>query len=162
VEAGAVPLDRFADGLRASHEGAPGHLTALGHSYGSVVFGNAASDGHHLAVDDIVTAGSPGMDVHRAGDLNVGARHVWAGTATDDPIASPATAIRTSAPASPAVPSSLTGSDRNTPSSGATSTTSTPEATADTGPQLPEPQEPGRVVVGFYDQVGLDYGEVPR
>ena len=33
------------------------------------------------------------MDVSNAAQLNVGARHVWGGAATDDPIASPGTAI---------------------------------------------------------------------
>jgi hypothetical protein len=163
AEAGAGSLDRFADGLRASHDSTPSHITALGHSYGSVVVGNAASDGHHLAVDDIVTAGSPGMDVNRAGDLNVGARHVWAGSATDDPIASPATAI-------PYVGTGVAGGT---------------ELAHGVGPQHPEfggnvyhvdtqghsgywddnsqsLQNQARVIVGFYDQVGLDYGEVPR
>lgn len=93
AEAGAVSLDRFADGLRVSHDAGPSHLTAVGHSYGSVVVGNAASGANHLAVDDIVTVGSPGMDVHQAADLDVGARHVWAGAAVDDPVASPSTAI---------------------------------------------------------------------
>jgi hypothetical protein len=89
AESAAAPLDAFVDGLRAAHGPGADHITAIGHSYGSVVVGNAASGDHHLAVDDIVTAGSPGMDVHRAAELNVGPRHVWAGAATDDPVASP-------------------------------------------------------------------------
>jgi predicted esterase len=93
AEAGAVTLDRFTDGLHTSHDAGPSHMTAIGHSYGSVVVGNAASGSNHLGVTDVVTAGSPGMDVPSAATLDVGARHVWAGAATDDPIASPGTAI---------------------------------------------------------------------
>ncbi|GAB1693458.1 alpha/beta hydrolase [Krasilnikovia sp. M28-CT-15] len=93
AEDGAATLNQFTAGLRTSHDAGPSHMTAIGHSYGSVVVGNAASGGHHLGVDDIVTAGSPGMDVASAGQLEVGARHVWAGAATDDPVASPGTAV---------------------------------------------------------------------
>ena len=42
AEAGAVSLDHFVDGLRASHDGSPDHITAIGHSYGSIVLGEAA------------------------------------------------------------------------------------------------------------------------
>ena len=90
AEVGGVELDGFVDGLRATHDPGGDHITAIGHSYGSVVVGQAASHGHQLAVDDIVTAGSPGMDVDHARDLNVGSRHVWIGAADDDPIGNPA------------------------------------------------------------------------
>jgi Alpha/beta hydrolase len=90
AEAGGVALDGFVDGLRATHGPGSDHITAIGHSYGSSVLGEAASHGRHLAVDDMVTAGSPGMDVDHAGDLNVNARHVWVGAADDDPVANPA------------------------------------------------------------------------
>ena len=33
------------------------------------------------------------MDVDHASDLNVGARHVWTGAASDDPVANPGDAI---------------------------------------------------------------------
>jgi hypothetical protein len=53
----------------------------------STVVGEAASHGRTLAVDDIVTAGSPGMRVEHAADLSVGAAHVWAGAAANDDVA---------------------------------------------------------------------------
>ncbi|WP_436529458.1 alpha/beta hydrolase [Actinoplanes sp. HUAS TT8] len=93
AQEGATNLSSFVNGLRASHDAGPVHMTAIGHSYGSVVVGDATSGGHRLAVDDVVAVGSPGMDVQRASDLSVGAGHVWAGAAEDDPIASPDTAI---------------------------------------------------------------------
>ncbi|GIG59688.1 hypothetical protein Lfu02_40600 [Longispora fulva] len=80
---GGAALDQFVGGLRASHEGPPTHFTAVGHSYGSTVIGQATQVGH-LAVDDIVTAGSPGMDVNSARDLHIDPRHVYAGAASED------------------------------------------------------------------------------
>ena len=63
------------DGLRAGRDGPPAHVTVVGHSYGSTTVGHAAHD-HHLAVDDIVLVGSPGVGGgnHHATDLGVGSR----------------------------------------------------------------------------------------
>jgi hypothetical protein len=85
-EDGAQALDPFIDGLRTTHEGDPGRLTVVGHSYGSTVVGEAASNGDGLAVDDIIVAGSPGMRVDNADDLQVGDGHVWAGAAEGDDV----------------------------------------------------------------------------
>jgi Alpha/beta hydrolase len=82
---GAGALDRFEDGLRATHLGSPGHLTVLGHSYGSLLVGTAAHD-HHLDVDDLVFVGSPGVGVNAATQLGVPVEHVWSSTARSDPI----------------------------------------------------------------------------
>ncbi|MFI7598401.1 alpha/beta hydrolase [Actinoplanes sp. NPDC049681] len=81
--AGAVALDGFVNGLHAAHDG-PDHITAIGHSYGSTVLGEAASHGDGLAVDDMVAVGSPGMRVADASYFNVPTDHVWAGAAADD------------------------------------------------------------------------------
>ncbi len=82
-------LDRFQDGLRATHDathdGARGHQTVLGHSYGSTVVGYTARD-RGLDADDVIFVGSPGVGVAHAGDLGVPAGHVWASTARYDPI----------------------------------------------------------------------------
>ncbi|HYN95507.1 MAG TPA: alpha/beta hydrolase [Pilimelia sp.] len=87
AEQGGAALDGFVTGLRATHEGGPYHVTAVGHSYGSTVVAEAALRGDGLAVDDIVTAGSPGMHTEHASDFkNINARHVWAGSAADDPV----------------------------------------------------------------------------
>ncbi|MER7335219.1 MULTISPECIES: alpha/beta hydrolase [unclassified Micromonospora] len=83
-EAGARALDGFVDGLRVSHDGTPSHVTAVGHSYGSTVLGEAASTGDGLAVDDMIAVGSPGMRVDNVSEFNVDARHVWVGAAADD------------------------------------------------------------------------------
>jgi hypothetical protein len=83
---GGAALDRFVDGLRATHAGTPSHVTVEGHSYGSTAVAEAALNGDGLAADDIITAGSPGMHTDKASDLGIGAQHVWSGSAEDDPV----------------------------------------------------------------------------
>jgi len=51
--------------------GAPSIDTVVGHSYGTTLVGAAASDGHHLAANNIVAVASPGMLVDHAGDLKL-------------------------------------------------------------------------------------------
>lgn len=68
---GADPLVRFEDGMRVSHVGPRAVNTVIGHSYGAVVIGGAASDGHHLAADNVVSVGGPGMLVKHAADLHL-------------------------------------------------------------------------------------------
>jgi len=76
------------DGLRATRDGEPAHLTAIGHSYGSTTTGHAAHD-HGIPVDDLVFVGSPGVggDTNHVGDTGVDTDHVWAGANSRDPIA---------------------------------------------------------------------------
>jgi uncharacterized protein YukE len=85
---GSGPLSQFVSGLRATHEAGDYHVTAMGHSYGSTVVGEAALSGR-LQADDIVTAGSPGTHADNAGQLMADPRHVWAGSADDDPVSKP-------------------------------------------------------------------------
>ncbi|MYS85265.1 alpha/beta hydrolase [Embleya scabrispora] len=77
---GAPRLDSFVNGVRA--QGNDQHLTVVGHSYGTALVGDAAKAGNGLAVDDIVSLGSPGMHVKRAQDLHMDPAHVWAERAT--------------------------------------------------------------------------------
>jgi len=75
------------NGLRAAHQNASGnggHLTAIGHSYGSYILGRALT--HGAGVDDAVFVGSPGVGVNHASDLGMDPQHVWDGQAGDDPI----------------------------------------------------------------------------
>jgi Alpha/beta hydrolase len=81
---GAAALRHFQDGLRATHDGSA-RLTVLGHSYGSLVVGHAASD-PGLAADDVVFVGSPGVGVEAAAELHVPAGHVWSTTSRSDVI----------------------------------------------------------------------------
>jgi hypothetical protein len=78
-------LDRFQDGLRATHEGERSHNTVLGHSYGTLAAGVTARDAG-LDADDLVFVGSPGAGVDRAGELGLPAGHVWSSTAASDPV----------------------------------------------------------------------------
>ncbi|WP_149181480.1 alpha/beta hydrolase [Streptomyces sp. TRM49041] len=74
---GAPAFNRFLDGLEESHTGASGtHRTVIGHSYGTTLVGSAADHGT-LNADDVITAGSPGVTVARAEDLDVPKGHVW-------------------------------------------------------------------------------------
>lgn len=65
---GGDRLASFLDGIDASRSDDP-HLTAVGHSYGSVTTGFALQDG--TGVDDAVFMGSPGV-----GTDNLGALHI--------------------------------------------------------------------------------------
>ncbi|MFF1734262.1 alpha/beta hydrolase [Streptomyces sp. NPDC058247] len=92
--AGGVTLRDFLTGNDVAHQqetGARAHTTAVGHSYGSTVVGDAAQAGTSWTdpklADDIILAGSPGVQADRAADLGVGAHHVWAmGAPWDDQV----------------------------------------------------------------------------
>ncbi|BCY05600.1 alpha/beta hydrolase [Actinoplanes sp. L3-i22] len=96
AEEGAAGLRRFQDGLRATHDGPAARQTVLGHSYGSLVVGKAATGA--LAADGVVFVGSPGVGVDSAAGLTVPADRVFASTSITDPIqygaVSPATVAR--------------------------------------------------------------------
>lgn len=74
---GAPALNRFLDGMETSHAGdtAP-HRTVIGHSYGTTLVGAAAQTGH-LNADDVIFAGSPGVKVSGADEMDVPKGHVW-------------------------------------------------------------------------------------
>ncbi|MFJ5678603.1 alpha/beta hydrolase [Streptomyces sp. NPDC093097] len=83
---GAPAFNSFIDGLRTSHDPEPSnHLTTIGHSYGTTLIGSAARQGE-LHADDVVFAGSPGVQVGRATDLDVPQGHVWNEEADGDPV----------------------------------------------------------------------------
>lgn len=82
ADAGGERFGDFIDGLRASDEGPPAHLTAIGHSYGSTLLGHALEDG--LPVDDAVVIGSPGQPTSTAGELT--SADVWVGSKDYDPV----------------------------------------------------------------------------
>ena len=72
--------------LNATHEGS-GHMTVLGHSYGSTTVADAAA-GYGMHADDVVLVGCPGTDLaHSAADfhLNPGG-HLYVGAASSDPV----------------------------------------------------------------------------
>lgn len=82
AEEGGPVLHQFMDGLETAQGGADkSHTTVIGHSYGSTVVGVATQSGSWKdgpMTDDILVAGSPGMQVDHAADLGVRPNHVWA------------------------------------------------------------------------------------
>jgi hypothetical protein len=83
---GAPAFNQFLDGLDASHTGdSDAHRTVIGHSYGSTLVGAAAQTGH-LDADDVVLAGSPGVRVSGAEEMDVPTGHVWNEEADGDPV----------------------------------------------------------------------------
>ncbi|MFE9728085.1 alpha/beta hydrolase [Streptomyces sp. NPDC005794] len=87
AEAGAPAYNQFMDGLGVTNRNEDPHVTAIGHSYGSLAVGTAArQDGGIPAVDDIILLGSPGVGVDKAEDLGVGKGHVYVGAADNDPV----------------------------------------------------------------------------
>ncbi|MET9956665.1 alpha/beta hydrolase [Streptomyces sp. NPDC006339] len=83
---GAPAYNRFMDGLDASRavDSEP-HRTAIGHSYGTTLIGSAARQGH-LNADDVILAGSPGVQVPKAEQMDVPKGHVWNQEAKGDPV----------------------------------------------------------------------------
>lgn len=81
----APVLSRFVGGLRTTHDPASAdHVTVIGHSYGSLVVGEAAQGNPALRADDIVAVGSPGMHAHDAAQLGTDPDHVWVAQAAGD------------------------------------------------------------------------------
>ena len=77
---GAVSLRKDLAEIRRLNPAA--HLTAVGHSYGSVVLGQAMRHGLDGAgVSDVVVVGSPGMDANRRRDLGSPRIALWASKA---------------------------------------------------------------------------------
>ncbi|TXS67056.1 alpha/beta hydrolase [Streptomyces sp. sk2.1] len=84
---GAPAYNSFMDGIQATNKHENPHITAIGHSYGSLTVGTAArQDGGIPGADDIVLLGSPGTGADSASELNVGKEHVFVGAADNDPV----------------------------------------------------------------------------
>ncbi|GIE86651.1 alpha/beta hydrolase [Actinoplanes regularis] len=84
AEDAAAGLRRFQEGLRATHDGPAARQTVLGHSYGSLVVGKAATGA--LDADRVVFVGSPGVGVDSAAGLRLPADRIFASTSASDPI----------------------------------------------------------------------------
>ena len=85
ADAARGALHGFQEGLTITHDGEIGQQTLVGHSYGSLVIGEAARD-RGIAADDLVFLGSPGVGVRHAADLHVDPGAVWSSHAGHDPI----------------------------------------------------------------------------
>ncbi|MEV7022547.1 alpha/beta hydrolase [Kitasatospora sp. NPDC093558] len=86
AEKGAAAYDKFLNGLRATHDGPPAHLVALGHSYGSLTVGLAAQLPGGTGANDVILVGSPGTEAQKASQLHGDPHHVWVGDAENDPV----------------------------------------------------------------------------
>lgn len=86
AQAGAVDLNQFYRGLGASTNVADQHLTALGHSYGSLTTSLALQQGG-AGVDDVVLYGSPGGYLDHASELGLGSGRAYYLVAQDDAVA---------------------------------------------------------------------------
>ncbi|MGW1009084.1 alpha/beta hydrolase [Streptomyces termitum] len=87
AQRGAPAYNEFMAGLSATNQNADPHLTAIGHSYGSLAVGTAAQrPGGIPGADDIILLGSPGVDAQKAEELGVGRGHVFVGAADNDPV----------------------------------------------------------------------------
>lgn len=84
AETGAKNLNDFLVGIDASRDNDP-HLTAIGHSYGSLTTGLALQT--PTGVDDAVFFGSPGIGTNEAGDLRVPEDHAFVLEARGDFVA---------------------------------------------------------------------------
>lgn len=87
AQRGAPAYNQFMAGLSATNENADPHVTAIGHSYGSLTVGTAAKESGGIpGVDDVILLGSPGVDAQKATELGVGKDHVFVGAADNDPV----------------------------------------------------------------------------
>lgn len=75
AKGGAVSLNHFYKGLDATTNVADQHITAFGHSYGSLTTSLALQQG--APVDDVVLYGSPGGELSNASQLGVQQGHAF-------------------------------------------------------------------------------------
>ncbi|WP_328582966.1 alpha/beta hydrolase [Streptomyces sp. NBC_00370] len=84
---GATAYNEFMSGISATNENNDPHVTAIGHSYGSLTVGQAAQrQGGIPGADEIILVGSPGTGAKTADELGVGRQHVFVGAADNDPV----------------------------------------------------------------------------
>ncbi|MFJ9621094.1 alpha/beta hydrolase [Streptomyces sp. NPDC101181] len=87
AQRGAPAYSDFMAGISATNGNKDPHLTAIGHSYGSLTVGTAAKQSGGIpGVDDVILLGSPGVDAQKAAELGVGKDHVFVGAADNDPV----------------------------------------------------------------------------
>ncbi|MFJ4825422.1 alpha/beta hydrolase [Streptomyces bacillaris] len=87
AQRGAPAYNEFMAGISVTNENADPHMTAIGHSYGSLTVGTAAKQSGGIpGVDDVILLGSPGVDAQKATELGVGKGRVFVGAADNDPV----------------------------------------------------------------------------
>lgn len=85
ARAAAQPLNTFFKGLAATGNAAGQHITAFGHSYGSLTTSLALQGG--APVSDVVLYGSPGAELTDASQLGVAPGHAYYLIGVDDVVA---------------------------------------------------------------------------
>jgi hypothetical protein len=86
ADAGAPAYQHFLAGLRATNTSGDLNLTALGHSYGSLLVGKASQLPGGLGADKVVIVGSPGVGFDHASQFGIDPSRVWAAAAANDPV----------------------------------------------------------------------------
>jgi hypothetical protein len=86
ADTGAPAYQHFLTGLRATNTSGDLNLTALGHSYGSVLVGRASQLSGGLGVDNVVIVGSPGVGFDHASQFGIDPSRVWTAAAANDPV----------------------------------------------------------------------------
>ncbi|MEU8628797.1 alpha/beta hydrolase [Streptomyces sp. NPDC048669] len=87
AKAGASAYNSFIEGVSVTNQHGDPHITAIGHSYGSLTVGLAAQQrGGIPGADDVILVGSPGTGARSAEELGVGKEHVFVGAAENDPV----------------------------------------------------------------------------
>lgn len=87
AQTGGQALAADVNSMAVTHQGAPTHMTVVGHSYGSTTVADAAA-GFGMHADDIVLVGCPGTDMANSANdfhLNPGG-HLYVGDASGDPV----------------------------------------------------------------------------
>ncbi|ORW89126.1 hypothetical protein AWB92_21655 [Mycobacterium sp. IEC1808] len=84
---GARVLAADVNALAVTHEGAPTHMTVIGHSYGSTLVADAAA-AFGMHANDVVLIGSPGTDLAQsASDFHLPqGGHLYVGAASGDAV----------------------------------------------------------------------------
>ncbi len=83
---GGQALAADVNALAVTHQGAPTHMTVVGHSYGSTTVADAAANSS-LRADDVVLVGCPGTDLaHSAADFHLAGGHLYVGDASQDEV----------------------------------------------------------------------------
>jgi Alpha/beta hydrolase len=85
AEDGAPALRGFQEGLDVAHTRGGAYNTVVGHSYGTVLVGEAVRGGQ-LDAENYVLMASPGVNANHVSDLGVPPDRVYASTAPGDPI----------------------------------------------------------------------------
>jgi len=146
----------LAQGVNTNH-----HVTAIGHSYGSVVLGQADHQSGGLTAQDLIVAGSPGMHVANAKDLNGSPDHVWVAAAKDDIVTSLGSGVHAPIVDTQGRPTRVTPDDRGFGANRFTTDGSVGHSDYWSTDNPTSLNNQAAVVVGSYDDVRLVWGTSP-